>query len=111
MFTAKYRKCIFAKEMLDCMRGIFESVCADFESSLVEFDGEGNHVHLLVYPPKVTLSKLFNSLKGVSIRLIRRELSKDVNRILWKGVLWSPSYFAGSCGGAPLDMVKNYIKN
>ena len=108
---AKYRKCIFTKEMLDCLRGIFESVCADFESSLVELDGEGNHVHLLVnYPPKVSLSKLFNSLKGVSIRIIRRELSKDVNRMLWKGVLWSPSYFAGSCGGAPLGVVNKYIQ-
>ena len=86
-------------------------VYADFESSLVEFDGEGNHVHLLVnYPPKVYLSKLVNSLKGVSSRIIRRKFSKDVNMMLWKGVLWSPSYFARSCGGAPLDMVKNYIK-
>lgn len=112
VFVAKYRKCIFTKEMLDCMKDVFESVCTDFESSLVEFDGEGDHVHLLVnYPPKVSLSKLVNSLKGVSSRIIRRDFSKEVNRILWKGVLWSPSYFSGSCGDAPLNIVKNYIKN
>ena len=112
VFVAKYRKCIFTKEMLDCTRNVFASVCIDFESSLVKFDGEGDHVHLLVnYPPNVSLSKLVNSLKGISSRIIRREFSKDVNRILWKVVLWSPSYFAGSCGGAPLDIVKNYIKS
>jgi putative transposase len=34
----------------------------------VEFDGEGDHVHLLVnYPPKVSVSSLVNSLKGVSV--------------------------------------------
>ena len=87
-------------------------VYADFESSLVEFDGEGNHVHLLVnYPPKVSLSKLVNSLKGVSSRIIRRKFSKDVNRMLWKGALWSPRYFARSCDGAQLEIVKSYIKN
>ena len=87
-------------------------VYADFDSSLVEFDGEGNHVHLLVnYPPKVSLSKLVNSLKGVSSRIIRRKFSKDVNRMQWKGALWSPSYFARSCDGAPLEIVKSYIEN
>ena len=94
------------------MRDVFESVCTDFESTLVEFDGEGDHVHLLVnYPPKVSLSKLVNSLKGVSSRIIRREFSEKVNRMLWKGVLCSPSYFAGSCDGAPLEIVKSYIEN
>ena len=47
------------------MKDVFDSVCSDFESSLIEFDGEGDHVHLLVnYPPKVSISKLVNSLKG-----------------------------------------------
>ena len=45
------------------------AVCADFETDLVEFTGEHNHVHLLVnFPPTVAVSKLVNSLKGVSSR-------------------------------------------
>jgi putative transposase len=44
----------------------------DFESQLVEMDGEDNHVHLLVnYPPKHSISALVNSLKGVSVVLCR----------------------------------------
>ena len=51
---------------LDDLHGIFASVCADFEAELVEFDGEDDHVHLLVnYPPKVAVSAL---VKGVSSR-------------------------------------------
>jgi putative transposase len=47
-------------------------VCDDFESELVEFDGESDHVHLLIeYPPKVQISKLVNSLKGVSSRKLK----------------------------------------
>ena len=74
VFVAKYRGKVFTKEILDDMRGIFESVCTDFEAQLVEFDGEDDHVHLLVnYPPKVSISKLVNSLKGVSSRMIRQK--------------------------------------
>ena len=74
VFVAKYRRKVFTKEILDDMRQIFESVCTDFEAQLVEFDGENNHVHLLVnYPPKVSISKLVNSLKGVSSRMIRQK--------------------------------------
>ena len=88
-----------------------ETVCDDFEAQLVEFDGEDDHVHLLVhYPPKVAVSKLVNSLKGVSSRLLRKEFA-ELKARYWRGVLWSPSYFAGSCGGAPISIIKQYIEN
>ena len=93
------------------MRPILTAVRRDFEAELVEFDGENDHVHLLVnYPPKVALSKLVNSLKGVSSRILRKQ-HPDLIRRYWKGVLWSPSFFAASCGGAPLSIIKRYIEN
>jgi putative transposase len=77
----------------------------------VEFEGEKDHVHLLVnYPPKVAISKLVNSLKGVSSRMIRKKNYPTIQRYLWGNALWSPSYFAGSCGGAPLSVIKQYIE-
>ena len=111
VFVAKYRRKVFTKEILDDMRGIFESVCTDFEAQLVEFDGEDDHVHLLVnYPPKVSISKLVNSLKGVSSRMIRKKNYPSIHEKLWGGALWSPSYFAGSCGGAPITIIRQYIE-
>jgi putative transposase len=111
VFVTKYRRRVFTKAILDAMRPIFENVCADFETTLVEFDGEDDRVHLLVtYPPKVALSSLVNSLKGVSSRLLRKQFPSLVRRY-WKGVLWSPSYFAASCGGAPLAIIKQYIEH
>ena len=45
-----------------------------FDVELVEMDGERDHVHLLInYPPKLAISNLVNSLKGVSSRLLRRD--------------------------------------
>jgi putative transposase len=85
-------------------------VCTDFGAELVEFNGEADHVHLLVhYPPTVQLSKLVNSLKGVSSRHLRSEHGTHLTKYLWGGRLWSPSYFAASAGGAPLSIIKEYI--
>ncbi len=77
-----------------------------------EFDGERDPVHLLItYPPKVAISRLVNSLKGVSSRLIRKKhCPPPIERALWGGSLWSPSYFAGSAGGAPLSIIRQYIE-
>ncbi|PBC92522.1 putative transposase [Streptomyces sp. Ag82_O1-15] len=84
--------------------------CARSSAQLREFNGEGDHVHLLVhYPPKIALSKLVNRLKGVSSRYLRAEYTGRINRTGTGSVFWSPSYFAGSCGGAPLSIVKDYI--
>ena len=111
VFVTKYRQKVFTKEILDDMQQIFESVCSDFEAQLVEFDGENDHVHLLVnYPPKVSISKLVNSLKGVSSRMIRRKNYPSIREKLWGGALWSPSYFAGSCGGVPISIIRQYIE-
>ena len=97
--------------MLVSMKEYMEKVCSDFETTLVEFNGETNHIHLLIdYPPKVSISKLVNSLKGVSSRRLRVDYASEIDNIYWKGVLWSPSYFAGSVGGAPLSILKHYIE-
>ena len=110
VFVAKYRKKVFDKEAIDRLRTYFAKVCTDFESTLVEVDGERDHVHLLVeYPPKVSISVLVNSLKGVSSRMLRKD-RPDLAHKFWKGVLWSPSYFAASCGGAPIAIIKQYIE-
>ena len=110
VFVTKHRYRTFDGNALERLRAIFSKVCLDFEAQLVEMDGGDNHVHLLVnYPPKRSISALVNSLKGVSSRLLRLE-RPDLTRRYWKGVLWSPSYFAASCGGAPIGVLKAYIE-
>ena len=111
VFITKYRYGVFTKAILDDLKEIFASVCQDFEAELVEFDGEDDHINLLVmYPPKVSISSLVNSLKGVSSRLIRKKGYPSIQKKLWGSSLWSPSYFAGSCGGAPISILKQYIE-
>ncbi len=86
---------------------MFASVCTDFGAELVELDGEDDHVHLLVaYSPHVAVARLVNALKGVSARRLRQRYRLRTHR----EHLWSPSYFAASAAGAPLEMLKQYIR-
>jgi putative transposase len=82
-------------------------------ATLAEFNGEADHAHLLVqYPPKVALSHLVNSLKGVvSSRRLRQDFVNRINKAAMHGRFWSPSYSAGSCGGPALSTVQDYITN
>ena len=112
VFVTKYRHKVFTDAHLTRLEAIFRDVCADFECELVEFNGETDHVHLLVnFPPKVAVSHLVNSLKGVSSRYMRREFP-ELERHYWRSKrLWSGSYFAGSVGGAPISVLRQYIEN
>jgi putative transposase len=111
VFVTKYRRGVLDDAMLSCCEAAMRKVCGDFGAELREFNGEDDHVHLLVeYPPKVAVSALVNSLKGVSARRLRGEFADRVNRHIMHGHLWSPSYFAASCGGAPLSIIRQYIE-
>ena len=113
IFITKYRGKILDHHVLSYKEVLMREVCVQFEVQLEEFNGESDHVHLLVnFPPKVCLSKLINSLKGVSSRKIRKEFPNV--KYHWtnrkSGALWSPSYFAGSVGGAPIEILRQYIE-
>lgn len=86
-------------------------LCTEMDCELREFNGENDHVHLLVhYPPKLAVSVLVGRLKGVSAHYLRKEFTGRVSRHLMHGHLWSPSYFAASAEGAPLAIIKQYIE-
>lgn len=75
-----------------------------------ETPAEADHLHLLIeYPPKYSVSVLVNAFKGTSSRLLRTA-RPDIARKYLRGVLWSPSYFAASTGGATLETVKRYVE-
>lgn len=111
VFVTKYRHGVFTGIHLERLEEIMRDVCANFEVELREFNGETNHVHLLInFPPKVALPRLVNSLKGVTSRRMRQEFP-DLRRHYYRANrLWSASYFAGSVGGAPLTVLRQYIE-
>jgi putative transposase len=111
VFTPKHRRGPFTSQILRRCEQIIRDVCADFGAEPREFSGEADHVHLLRhYPPRVALSRLVGSLKGVSARRRRQEFPGHIRRYPRGEHFWSSSYFAASCGGAPLAIIKEYIE-
>ncbi len=111
ILVTKYRKKCITKLMLQSLHGIMDHLLKKWGCELMEFNGEADHLHLLIsLNPKVTPSKLVNNLKTVSSRLIRKRFSEHLKSYYWKPLFWSRSYCIISCGGAPLTILKQYIK-
>lgn len=112
VFVTKYRKKCFTQEILKRLKEIFTNQCSKWDVELLEFGGEEDHVHLLIdLHPNIMPSKLINSLKTVSSRLIRKEFETHLKKYYWKNTLWTRAYCIISAGGAPLETIKQYIQN
>lgn len=106
--VTKYRQPVFNDDGLKLIEQSFRDVAAKMDFKVLEFNGEANHVHVLLeYPPKLSISQITNALKGVSSRRYGQAGYKKPH----KEALWSPSYFAVSVGGAPIEVLKQYIKD
>ena len=111
VLVTKYRHQCINKDMLARLREIFEDQCANWSIELLEFSGESDHVHLLLNAhPALDLSKLINSMKTVSSRLIRKEFATHLKKYYWKPVFWTRAYCLLTCGGAPLEIIREYIE-
>jgi len=111
VLVKKYRRKIINQTMLSRLQEIFENTCSKWRSKLTEFNGESDHVHLVIsYPPDVEVSKLVNNLKTVSSRLIRKEFHEQVSQFYNQPVFWTGAYFVASCGGVTLEQLKSYVE-
>jgi len=107
--VTKYRRKILTAESLKTIEGAFSDVAQKMGFEVKEFNGESDHIHVMIeYRPKLSISQMVNALKGVSSR---RYGQAGHPKPYGKEALWSPSYFVSSVGGAPLDVLKTYIKN
>lgn len=110
IFVTKYRRGVLTAEMLQRLEEVYRETCTQMDGELLEFGGEDDHVHLLVScPTKLAVSVLVNRLKGKSSYYMRKEFWTHVKKKLWGTHFWSPSYCAVSAGGAPLEILKEYV--
>ena len=112
VLVTKYRKKCLSNEMLNRLEEIVKKNCADWEIDLLEFNGEADHIHLLLeMHPNIMPSKFINNIKTVSSRLIRKEFDAELKQYYWKPVLWTRAYCLLTTGGATIDVIREYIKN
>ncbi|AFY61948.1 IS200/IS605 family transposase [Synechococcus sp. PCC 6312] len=107
--VTKYRRSILTSESLAVLEKSFRDVAAKMDFQVLEFNGESDHIHVLIeFPPKLSISQIVNALKGVSSR---RYGQAGFSKPFGKAALWSPSYYASTVGGAPLEILKKYIQS
>lgn len=111
VLVTKYRRRCLSAAMLDDLRTILEGQLQLKGGAMLEFNGEPDHVHLLLeLPPRTSLAVAVNNLKSVSSRLLRKWHGTALKAHFRGPVLWNRSYFISSVGGANLETVRRYIE-
>ncbi|TCM58044.1 putative transposase [Acinetobacter calcoaceticus] len=111
VLVTKYRKKCFTNAMLNRLEEITKKNCTDWEIELLEFNGEADHIHLLIeMHPNIMPSKFINNLKTVTSRLIRKEFAEELNAFYWKPVLWTRAYCLLTTGGATIETIRDHIR-
>ncbi len=107
----KYRRKVIDDSISDRLKDIFVDIAPNYGVELLEWNHDIDHVHLLFKAkPNTEISKLINAYKSASSRRIKNEFP-SIRKFLWKEYFWSKSYCLVTTGGAPLDVVKQYIEN
>lgn len=111
VLVTKYRKRCLTAPMLESFESQARERCEAWGGRLIEMKGEADHVHLLIeLPPSIALADFVNALKTGTSRRLRNEFREHLDRYYSKPTLWSRSYCILSCGGAPLEIIQQYIQ-
>lgn len=113
VLVVKYRRRAISAEILKRLHEIFEDTLTKWNSQLLEFNGEEEHVHLLLdYKPDIPLSILIGNLKTGGSRLIRKEYPWLAKKYFYnKPYFWTGAYFVASCGGVTVKQLKQYVES
>lgn len=98
VFVTKYRRRCISEDVFNTLKHTFSSLSDNWEVSILNIAGDSDHIHLeLSCHPNLNLSKLVNSFKTVTSRVVRRDHNSELLPFLKKG-LWSRSYYISSVG-------------
>jgi putative transposase len=108
IWCPKYRRRVLVGGVDGRLKATIAEVAAEVGAEVIEVEVMPDHVHLLAQvPPTVPLSEFVRLVKGRSSRVLRMEFP----RLRRLPVLWSPSWFVSTVGGAPLEVVRRYVEN
>jgi putative transposase len=109
-FVTKYRRKVLTAPMITRIKEVVERICQKHKSNILESGVEPDHIHLLIdLHPDNNISGLVKSLKSATSQMIQKEFPSEFAQSYWGTSLWGRQKFIVSCGGAPLEIVKQYI--
>jgi putative transposase len=111
VLVTKYRRKVINDTISKRLREIFDYIAVNYNISVVEWNDDQDHVHILFKAqPNSELSKFINAYKSASSRLIKKEYP-DIKEKLWKEYFWSRSFCLITTGGVTIDVIKQYIES
>ncbi len=110
ILVVKYRRQVFEDNISTRAKEIFEYIAPNYNITLQEWNYDKDHVHILFKHPNTQISKFINAYKSASSRLLKKEFPQ-IRQKLWKEYFWSQSFCLLTTGGAPIEVIKNYIEN
>lgn len=112
VLVTKYRRPVLTGPMVDRAREVLAALATAWDGALLECAGEADHLHaLLDLPPVARPSDVVNNVKTVLSRRLRAEFPTLRAAYRGQAVLWSPSYCLISAGGAPIEILRQYVEN
>ena len=112
VLVTKYRKKCINNILYQYLFSLTKELCNKWDVELIEINHDLDHIHMMLeIPPQVQISKFVNNYKTVTSRLMRKDLKEYLDKFYWKDNFWSKSYMILSCGEAPIEIIREYIKN
>ena len=109
VWCPKYRRPVLRAPIAERLKVIIQEIVDQFKSEIIEMEVMEDHIHLLVEcDPQFGIHKLMKRLKGVSSNKLRKEFPELKSKL---PCLWTNAYFVSTVGGAPLNVIKQYIEN
>ena len=111
VFCVKYRRKVLVGPFEAVLKDTLQAIAYDKEFDLVLHETDRDHLHLFVSaPPHVSISTLVKWIKGISARRLLATFP-ELKAQLYKGHLWTPSYYVGTVGTISEETVTRYIQS
>ena len=109
VWCPKYRRKVLTGKIESRLKELIQEICLELQCELIELELMPDHIHMLVeVDPQFGIHKLVKAIKGKSSIILRKEFKVLTTKL---PTLWTNSYFVSTVGGAPLEVIKQYIEN
>ena len=111
VMVVKYRRKVISDNISERLKEMFVSIGKEYKITVDTWNHDVDHVHVLFRgEPKTELTKFLNAYKSASSRIIKKEFP-EIRSKLWKEAFWSQSFCLLTTGGAPLEVIRQYIES
>ena len=109
VFCPKYRRKVLVNGVDVRLKELIRSIADENKFEVIVMEIMPDHVHLLLeVDPQFGIHKAVKTIRGKTSRILRQEFHWLTTKL---PTLWTNSYFCSTVGGAPLEIVKQYIES